>query len=119
MAPKRGLVLAKEAVDTSGSVGQDFIAHRTPGLDNSDGADGACQVAVEDQPGKYCDQDLDGGTVGGYGPQVIDAVYTLAFKRGKTRSEQRRPPGSGQDLRGDQVRRVGWRFRGSGHRGPG
>ena len=25
-----------------------------------------------------CDQDLDGGTVGGYGPQVIDAVYTLA-----------------------------------------
>ena len=26
-----GLVLAKEAVDTSGSVGQDFIAHRTPG----------------------------------------------------------------------------------------
>ena len=75
----RGLVLAKEAVDTSGSVGQDFIAHRTPGLDNSAGADGACQVAVEDQaPGKYCDQDLDGGTVGGYGPQVIDAVYTLA-----------------------------------------
>ena len=116
----RGLVLAKEAVDTSGSVGQDFIAHRTPGLDNSDGADGACQVAVEDQaPGKYCDQDLDGGTVGGYGPQVIDAVYTLA-KALDSLSSNRRPPGSGQDLRGDQVRRVGWGFEGYlGLRGPG
>ena len=69
---------------------------------------------------KYCDvdQDLDGGTVGGYGPQVIDAVYTLAKALDTLDKDDRQNPDL--DLRGDQVRRVGWRFRELlGHRGPG
>ena len=41
----------------------------------------------------YCDQDLDGGTVGGYGPQVVDTVYTLAKALDSSRaSDDRKDP---------------------------
>ena len=67
----RGLILAKEAVDTSSEVSLNFIAHRTPGLDVS-----VCTGSLIAK--KYCDLDGEGQTVGGYGPQVVDTVYTLA-----------------------------------------
>ena len=67
----RGLILAKEKAATSGTVRQSFVDQRATGLD-----DGVCTGALT--AGKYCDLDEDPETVGGYGPQVVDTVYTLA-----------------------------------------
>ena len=67
----RGLILAKEKAATSGAVRQSFVDQRATGLD-----DGVCTGALT--AGKYCDLDEDPETVGGYGPQVVDTVYTLA-----------------------------------------
>ena len=83
----RGVIIAMEKAVTTGSVAQDFIAHRTPRLDES--------VCTGDQiAGMYCDVDGDGGTIGGYGPQVVDTVYTLAKGLDSLTSITRQDPDS-------------------------
>jgi len=83
----RGVIIAMEKAVTTGSVAQDFIAHRTPRLDES--------VCTGDQiAGMYCDVDGDGGTIGGYGPFVVDTVYTLAKGLDSLTSITRQDPDS-------------------------
>ena len=67
----RGLLLPQETVDTTGTVAQTFLDARAAGLDTT-----ACAGEVVD--GVYCDVDGDAATLSGYGPQIVDAVYTLA-----------------------------------------
>jgi len=81
----RGLIIAKEAVNTTNEVAQDFIAHRTPGLDVS-----VCTGSLIAK--KYCDLDGVGQTVGGYGPQVVDTVYTLAKALNNLNKADRQDP---------------------------
>ena len=83
----RGVIIAKEKAVTTGSVAQDFIAHRTPRLDENVCTGG--QIA-----GRYCDIDGDGGTIGGYGPFVVDTVYTLAKGLDSLTSITRQDPDS-------------------------
>ena len=71
VAGARGLLLPQETVDTTGTVAQTFLDARAPGLDTT-----ACAGEVVD--GVYCDVDGDAATLSGYGPQIVDAVYTLA-----------------------------------------
>ena len=67
----RGLLLPQETIDTTGTVAQTFLDARAAGLD---------ATVCEGDPveGRYCDGDGDAATLGGYGPQIVDAVYTLA-----------------------------------------
>ena len=44
--------------------------------------------------GRYCDIDGDGGTIGGYGPFVVDTVYTLAKGLDSLTSITRQDPDS-------------------------
>ena len=71
VAGARGLLLPRETVDTTGTVAQTFLDARAAGLD---------PTVCEGDPveGRYCDGDGDAATLGGYGPQIVDAVYTLA-----------------------------------------
>ena len=71
VAGARGLLLPRETVDTTGTVAQTFLDARAAGLD---------ATVCEGDPveGRYCDGDGDAATLGGYGPQIVDAVYTLA-----------------------------------------
>ena len=71
VAGARGLLLPQETLDTTGTVAQTFLDARAAGLD---------ATVCEGDPleGRYCDGDGDAATLGGYGPQIVDAVYTLA-----------------------------------------
>ena len=71
VAGARGLLLPQETVDMTGTVAQTFLDARAAGLDTT-----ACAGEVVD--GVYCDVDGDAATLSGYGPQIVDAVYTLA-----------------------------------------
>ena len=71
VAGARGLLLPRETVDTTGTVAQTFLDARAAGLDTT-----VCEGDMVD--GRYCDGDGDAATLGGYGPQIVDAVYTLA-----------------------------------------
>ena len=71
VAGARGLLLPRETVDTTGTVAQTFLDARAAGLDAT-----VCEGDMVD--GRYCDGDGDAATLGGYGPQIVDAVYTLA-----------------------------------------
>ena len=55
----------------TGTVAQTFLDARAAGLDTT-----VCEGDMVD--GRYCDGDGDAATLGGYGPQIVDAVYTLA-----------------------------------------
>ena len=71
VAGARGLLLPRETVDTTGTVAQTFLDARAAGLDPT-----VCEGDLVE--GRYCDGDGDAATLGGYGPQIVDAVYTLA-----------------------------------------
>ena len=71
VAGARGLLLPRETVDTTGTVAQTFLDARAAGLDPT-----VC--GGDPVEGRYCDGDGDAATLGGYGPQIVDAVYTLA-----------------------------------------
>ena len=71
VAGARGLLLPQQTVDTTGTVAQTFLDARAAGLDTL-----ACAGDVVE--GRYCDVDGDAATLSGYGPQIVDAVYTLA-----------------------------------------
>ena len=71
VAGARGLLLPQQTVDTTGTVAQAFLDARAAGLDTT-----ACSGEVVE--GRYCDVDGDAATLSGYGPQIVDAVYTLA-----------------------------------------
>ena len=97
----QGLLTVKERVDTSGSLGQALIAHREAGLDKE-----TC-TGDEYIAGEYCDNDDDATSLAGYGPQVVDAVITLANALDSLSATNRQLPDKIYEAIGD-VGRAGF-----------